>query len=1246
MLAKTNELLKVVQLSPEVPKPSDLGKPALTTDDLQSLIEDLSGPEERQPPSAKPVAKKPDRSIIPKKLSKSVEVKGKKLKMVRLPSSWLPSKTIPPAPVKKGNDLNLKSSSSLNGTVIYKSKLKSFKVPRTNKTLTSSPLSSPGESSTKLKDIDIFKPMTEITKPVRWDSLTSEDRTKFTVNQRIEKIKIIKSPSVDKLHQIVPVKRSLSDTTEKMQEIRVRGSEDLLAPMVKKQLKDEKPKELETSVKLNHSVETVTTPDHKQVAMENRKAKELRRLHENIVKDEVPLSTRRSCTLKRSSQSFCESPVVTDDEGEKMELKRVKVDPVMVNKEETVSPKKQVATKKSTPELPGKKTLPTQLEVKKDQEKVLPVRVTRMSTPLLEQTPAKKLKSDPKVEKLENVIKVLKPCTINLPSVTVDELLNKPMQKQSARKSTNFVAPIFISTARKRPAPLNNIKLKPLKRFPTRSLTTKDSKVDDATDDGEWEDIDDSDEDDVSSIDSAPVSTPSTATLVYKNVCNIAFTHCRSGAIYKCLLDGCKFQTMQKHSFVTHLEHRHNTVTWNGYCNLCLKRVLTTKDGKGHSLINELIHMMEEHLTREKVELETLPEAPKTPEHDTDSSHSILTEVDPEIMKGIDSILEELLPDDMCAQTFDQKSPSLTKPVQTCITVPVLPSPPAPQKIVISKNIVGRVIPMSKLSANLPKITLPNGAAFTITKPPIVLPSQEKKISDADEVVKKIENVTSPQMVKVSSTKVNNIVVRKNLSKKSEANYLEFLRPWLRKPSTKNPHTTAGLLTSTALKATFKCMGSSCSFFTSDPTLFLRHMTFHDKFTPGDRVNYMTCCYCVFEIPEGKPEDVVDHIKSAHGCDKFQCAFCFYRSCVDFNVLTHQNNFHKMKPRKIFEIQGTRLRNDTFEMELVKKKRAEVVPPIVCVFCRASFYVFKTFLNHVNEHQITVSSKCLKCCEKTNKITLLKHLVNCYGFGLYQCVYCRFGTNTFEIMSSHIANEHPSKMPMFCERSEYKENPCKSPVLPSSIESACLKHISQSVPHQYFFRPLISDVALRNYSNLGSLGNNIHIRGFTEELPPVVEPKIVINPSQSPKPKIQVVKTSNLMATSPQENIFSRFMKKNTLVNSLVESIKKPIMKSPINPTPSVKSPNEKIQKNRRRQSTPQIEAAAPKKPAPQKVVMRKLPRHETTSAKVRSFGPTNIQQAPEPKPLGLQIQSVFSLSDSSLGFQQAKFLLPQSSRE
>lgn len=84
--------------------------------------------------------------------------------------------------------------------------------------------------------------------------------------------------------------------------------------------------------------------------------------------------------------------------------------------------------------------------------------------------------------------------------------------------------------------------------------------------------------------------------------------------------------------------------------------------------------------------------------------------------------------------------------------------------------------------------------------------------------------------------------------------------------------------------------------------------------------------------------------------------------------------------------------------------------------CKASFYVFNKFMEHMSSHQENMMTRCLKCKEQTNKATLLKHLCSCFGFGHFQCVYCKFGSSDFPGIDNHIAEKHSTMIPYYCER--------------------------------------------------------------------------------------------------------------------------------------------------------------------------------------------------------------------------------------
>lgn len=118
--------------------------------------------------------------------------------------------------------------------------------------------------------------------------------------------------------------------------------------------------------------------------------------------------------------------------------------------------------------------------------------------------------------------------------------------------------------------------------------------------------------------------------------------------------------------------------------------------------------------------------------------------------------------------------------------------------------------------------------------------------------------------------------------------------------------------------------------------------------------------------------------------------------------------------------------------------------------CKAQFYVFEMFEKHLAAHDGDLNTKCLKCKQVTNKSSIVEHLCSCYGFGLWQCVYCRFGTNSgFDVIDNHIAEHHSSQLAAFCERK-----------LPSVIAG---KDVSDSIYSKaevlfllFFFQPTYS----------------------------------------------------------------------------------------------------------------------------------------------------------------------------------------------
>jgi hypothetical protein len=47
----------------------------------------------------------------------------------------------------------------------------------------------------------------------------------------------------------------------------------------------------------------------------------------------------------------------------------------------------------------------------------------------------------------------------------------------------------------------------------------------------------------------------------------------------------------------------------------------------------------------------------------------------------------------------------------------------------------------------------------------------------------------------------------------------------------------------------------------------------------------------------------------------------------------------------------------------------------------------------------------------------MEHLKGCHGFGIYNCAFCKYGTDQIEALKTHLANEHTNKMLFFFDRS-------------------------------------------------------------------------------------------------------------------------------------------------------------------------------------------------------------------------------------
>lgn len=204
--------------------------------------------------------------------------------------------------------------------------------------------------------------------------------------------------------------------------------------------------------------------------------------------------------------------------------------------------------------------------------------------------------------------------------------------------------------------------------------------------------------------------------------------------------------------------------------------------------------------------------------------------------------------------------------------------------------------------------------------------SEEDIETDQSKFDKK-EDVKSESAIAAKSTDEN---TTKPLSDyEREQLYHEALRPWLSKRTLKNFEQANKMKSLNGLSARFKCMASTCSFYTSNQQVFKQHLAYHEKFTPKDFENFRQCSYCTYEADF--VEDLTDHIIDEHAFDRFHCGYCFYRSCHDFNVATHLDQFHKMKDKKIICSYTYDRRDPEIEYVEIEKNLPKYVTPIPCV---------------------------------------------------------------------------------------------------------------------------------------------------------------------------------------------------------------------------------------------------------------------------------------------------------------------------
>lgn len=169
-----------------------------------------------------------------------------------------------------------------------------------------------------------------------------------------------------------------------------------------------------------------------------------------------------------------------------------------------------------------------------------------------------------------------------------------------------------------------------------------------------------------------------------------------------------------------------------------------------------------------------------------------------------------------------------------------------------------------------------------------------------------------------NEAKQNKELVSKSILPTTNQN---LLKVWVNRPTTKKQQFVLEMLTNDdVLFSFYKCMVDDCCFATSDENLAKLHFNNH-------KISNYECCYCDSSFKNGN--DLLEHMQSLHDNCAWQCAYCFYRSCAAFNVVTHQSHYHSSRQTKILSCNGHQA-HAANDLSIINLSKEKYVPPLVC----------------------------------------------------------------------------------------------------------------------------------------------------------------------------------------------------------------------------------------------------------------------------------------------------------------------------
>lgn len=157
-----------------------------------------------------------------------------------------------------------------------------------------------------------------------------------------------------------------------------------------------------------------------------------------------------------------------------------------------------------------------------------------------------------------------------------------------------------------------------------------------------------------------------------------------------------------------------------------------------------------------------------------------------------------------------------------------------------------------------------------------------------------------------------------------------YVNAWLAKQQptwcSKCTDTLQKMLKRDALIATYKCMVKTCSFTTSSPKNFEKHICLHEMSLLPKEFLYH-CPYCFFV--DCSAASLMGHYQT-HLQDKFSCSVCFYRSAEESSVFEHLKFHHSNCQPVIYECPLDVATLDEMTLMKLKHRRKEFVAGIKC----------------------------------------------------------------------------------------------------------------------------------------------------------------------------------------------------------------------------------------------------------------------------------------------------------------------------